>query len=143
MKTIANYTIFFGIITLLLSLLQVTATYSYENYFKENLFTIAGFDVIILQKVAMIFFFMSLLQKFENKNFKTLKYIASISFAIFFIHSWFLWFIRYFSLLDYLSFLPEPFIVITSTVTNIVFCIIIANILKLILGNFSRYIVGW
>lgn len=142
MNSIVSNTIFLGVITILLSLLQVVTTYRYNNYFKDSIFTFAGFDVIILQKIVMIFFFLSLLSKFETKNFFVLKYIASISFSIFFIHSWVLWFFRYFSLLDYISFLPGPLIVVTSTIANIFICIIIANIFKLILGKSSRFIIG-
>ena len=52
---------------------------------------LANFDLMIVQKCLLSIFFIILLSKFENRQFKMLKILASNSFGIFFIHGICIW----------------------------------------------------
>lgn len=60
-----------------------------SNYRKPP-FAYNGLDLLLLQKIALCFFFMVWLHRFETVTSKPLKLIASTSFAIYFLHMWML-----------------------------------------------------
>jgi fucose 4-O-acetylase-like acetyltransferase len=137
-KSLAIGTTMLGI-----SIIQVILNDSYGNYHKSAIFSYAGFDLIIIQKIIMIFFFLSILIKIDNKNVLVLKYLASISFALYFLHPWFLKAFGYFSIIDYLSLIPGAIIFPIKTIFVIALCLTTATLVKKTLYNKSRYIIGY
>lgn len=132
-----------GLLVLSLSALQVIVYDSIGNSHKEAIFTFEKFDIMIWQKVAMCFFFMSLLDKLENKDIPALKYLAETSFAIFFIHPWVFFLYGYYVIYQPLSFLSSPMFTVFNAVSAIVISMIIAKVLKLVFHRNSRMIIGY
>lgn len=127
---------------LFISLLQIKLYGTHGNFHKAEIFLYNGIDIIIIQKILLIFFIIAILQKFANEHIHVLKYLASVSFPIFFIHPWILFFINYYSVTDYLLFLPGMGIFIIITCTGVLGSILVANVIKLVLHQRSIYIVG-
>jgi surface polysaccharide O-acyltransferase-like enzyme len=140
---IKNKSFMFGLATLLISIIQILRNNSFGNYHKETMISYGGIDIIIIQKIFMIFFFLSILQKIDKKEIGILKYIASVSFAIYFLHPWVLWFLGYYSVTDYASFLPGIIIFPLKTILVIGICLAVATLFNVIFGNRSRYVIGW
>ena len=65
---INNKSIILGICVVGLSLLQIKTYGSYDNFHKDNIFSYNGLDIIIIQKVFLIFFIISLLHKISNRH---------------------------------------------------------------------------
>ena len=143
LSIIKNKSMVLGALVLCLSLLQIKIYGTYGNFQKDDIFSFEGVDLIILQKVLLIFFIISVLLKLEDKHIPILKYVASVSFPIFFIHPWILFFINYYSIKDYFNFLPG--IIVFGVITTIAFIgsIVIANMIKLTLKKRSNFVIGW
>lgn len=135
--------ILFFILTIMLAILQAYLFDGYGSVHKELIFSFEGFDTTIIQKIAMIGFFLGLLIKFEYYNISWLKSLATMSFGIFFIHPW-------------IGLIYGKFIPISITGNNqafsefvfrflfvLVLSILIVNIFKWLLGKRSGYITGW
>ncbi len=58
----------------------------YVGNFHKDIFVYNGIDFMILQKVALCFFFMVFLRRFEERSIPFLDFTAKYSFAIFFLH---------------------------------------------------------
>jgi hypothetical protein len=143
LNIVKNKSLILGGGVLVLSLIQITFYNTYKNFHKETFFSFEGFDVIILQKIVLIFLIISILQKCGNKKIPILNYIASVSFPIFFIHPWILFFLSWCSLTDYLLFLPGVIIFGVTSFLALTGSIILANVIKAILNKKSRYLIGW
>ena len=91
----------------------------------------------------MIFFFLSVLIKIDHKEIPFLKYIASISFAIYFLHPYILFFLSYSTVIKYINFLPGLAIFFIKTFFTIIISIVAAILLKKVLHKKSAYIIGW
>lgn len=89
-KAIHDKAWLFALMVLLLALLQTLFRDGFGNYHKADLFAYGGIDLLILQKIALCFFWLSILQKLTTRyqDIVMLKLIAAGSFAIFFIHPW-------------------------------------------------------
>jgi surface polysaccharide O-acyltransferase-like enzyme len=98
---------------------------------------------MIFQKILMCFFLLSLIQKFENKNIRFLKYIASASFAIYFIHPWILYFFDYLSVFERFNFLPGVLGSLVTVSLVMALSLAIAAIIKWAFPNKSRFVIGW
>lgn len=110
------------------------------NMIKPNIFDWNGFDLMVVQKILFILFLLSTLRKIEHVSLPALQFIASMSFAIFFIHTWVYSLLRkgLFSEVQHgiLGFLGIFALTISIT-------IIAALIVKRIFGKRSRYLIGW
>lgn len=140
---IKGKSIIIGLVVLFLSVLQVLLFKGHGNFHKEEIFSYGGVDIIILQKIAMCFFFLSILQKYENSNIPALKLLASSSFAIFFIHPWILEMFLKTGVLSFLEFLPGMEIFLMTALLALISSFLVAYIIKLGLKNNSRYVTGW
>jgi len=142
-KVTEGKSVILGLSVVLMSAAQILIYNRYGNFHKETLFSYEGIDMIIFQKILMCFFLLSVIQKFENKDIPFLKYIASASFAIYFIHPWILYFFDYLSVFESFNFLPG---VLGSGVTLssvMVLSLAIAAIIKWVFPNQSRFVIGW
>lgn len=135
--------IIIGLVVLFLSVLQVLFFEGYGNFHKEEIFSYGGVDIIIIQKIAMCFFFLSILHKYENSNIPGLKLLAQSSFAIFFIHPWILLFFSKSGLESFLYFLPGMGVSLITVPLVLISSLLFAYIIKLGLKKNSRYITGW
>jgi surface polysaccharide O-acyltransferase-like enzyme len=140
---IKGKSIIIGLTVLFLSVLQVLLYNEYGNFHKEEIFSYSGVDIIILQKIAMCFFFLSILQKYENSNIPAMKLLAASSFAIYFIHPWVLKIFKDTGVRSFLEFLPEIGNFIISVPLVLISSFLVAYIVKLGLKKNSRYVTGW
>lgn len=133
-----------GFIVFLLSFLQALFYTDHGNFHKDEIFSYQGLDIIIIQKIAMCFFFLSILQRYERKNIPILNLLASGSFAIFFLHPWTLMIFGNVGAQEFLgSFLPGMGVFIITVPIILISSLLVAYILKLGLKRSSRYVTGW
>ena len=143
---VKNKTIYLVFCGVLVSLGQILFYGRYGNFHKDYIFDYAGIDVMLLQKIIMCFFLLSILQKLDNTKILVFEYIASRSFAIYFLHPIILKLLEFTDLLrkihnqHYLHYLSE--FVVTFCVL-IILSIVLSEIVKFILGKNSRFLIGW
>ncbi|MBU2870034.1 acyltransferase [Colwellia sp. E2M01] len=133
-----------GYVTLLilgstiLSVYQLVVLNIPGNLSKE-MFTYAGFDLRLIEKGMQILGVYLLFERFCSKDIKFISLIASSSFAIYFLHSIVIFVIKRVVPANWEGFLYWHLL----TICVVGICILIAWILKKILGHKSRYIIGW
>jgi surface polysaccharide O-acyltransferase-like enzyme len=142
-KFLEGKSVILGFFVVLLSAAQIVIYNNYGNFHKSPLFSYRGIDMMIFQKILMCFFLLSLIQKFENKNIPFLKYIASASFAIYFIHPWILYFFDYLSVFERFNFLPGILGSVVTVSLVMALSLAIAAIIKWAFPNQSRFVIGW
>ena len=110
------------------------------NYSKQP-FEYDGIDLMYFQKIALCFFFMIWLSRFETCNSKVIHSLAATSFTAFFIHPFILGFLNK---LDFEFMLVNSWAVYLFFVCTIsLVCILIAKLVKKVLPKHSRYIIGY
>ena len=142
-KFLAGKTVVLGLAVILVSVVQLLIYDNHGNFHKGTLFLFNGIDTMILQKILMCFFLLSILKKLENREIPLLKHLATTSFAIYFLHPWVLYFFYRSSIIGYVSFLPSFLIFLLTATLVITICLVIATLFKCILGEKSRFVVGW
>ncbi|MDO9424780.1 MAG: acyltransferase [Methylobacter sp.] len=142
-KFIEGKSVILGLSVALMSAAQILIYNTYGNFHKESMFSYEGIDMIVLQKILMCFFLLSVTQKFEHKDLPFLKYIASASFAIYFIHPWILYFFDYLSVFKRFNFLPGVLGSVITVPLVIAICLSIAAMFKWALASKSRFVIGW
>ncbi len=140
---IKNKRLALSLATISISIAQVIQNKCIGNYHKAEIFSCEGIDFIIIQKVLMIFLFLSVLKKIDKKEFRSLKYFASISFAIYFLHPWMLKLLEYLNFIQYVSFIPGPIAFAIKTILVTALSIATATLFKKIFSKTSRYIIGY
>jgi len=91
----------------------------------------------------VIFFILSFLERLGSCNIRFMKYLANISFAIYFIHPWVIFFVAQYQVLKPIEFLPGVLIFLINFLFVMVASILIARTIKLVLNDRSRYLIGW
>jgi probable poly-beta-1,6-N-acetyl-D-glucosamine export protein len=135
--------ILLGLSVVLMSVLQIYLYDSFGNFHKETMFSYAGIDIMLLQKILMCFFLLSVLKKLDNKEIPFLKYLASASFAIYFLHPWVLYFLYESSILDQITFLPSILIALSTVLFVVAMCLLIATFIRWLFQESSRFVIGW
>ena len=102
-----------------------------------------GLDIMLLQKIALCFFFMVWLHRFEHVNSKYINVLASTSFAIYFTHGFFMQIIRTVVAAFDIEFYSPWLWYVPITLGMILTCLLVALCLKKLLPNHSRYIIGY
>lgn len=122
--------------------IQVFALNASGN-FNKSFFSITIPDVNIIQKILLCFLFISVLDRLEKTDLKTLKKTAETSFAIYFIHPF--WIRPLTRLPDRLGlgFQGNFFTLLVATFVMVICSIAVAQTIKLIFQKNSRYIIGW
>ncbi|WAK02631.1 acyltransferase family protein [Methylobacter sp. YRD-M1] len=143
LKFLEGKSIILGCLIILISAAQILIYDRYGNFHKETMFSYEGIDLMIIQKILMCFFLLSVTQKFENKDMPFLRYIATASFAIYFLHPWILYFLDYLSVFQRFNFLPGVLGFAITVPFVIAISLFIAILLKRVSFNNSRFIVGW
>ncbi|MFA5984666.1 MAG: acyltransferase [Methylococcaceae bacterium] len=133
----------FGVLVLVLAVLQIVIYDNYGNFHKASIWAYRGVDTMIFQKIAMCFFFLSILQGLEDKNIPFLKLLGSASFAIYFLHPWVMYGMESLAFLEHIRFLPSFAGFITGWLIVVAVSLALAFVLKLIFHEKSRYLIGW
>jgi len=132
-----------GLLVIGFSVAQVVFCGTYGDFSKGTMFYYNGIDIIILQKICMIFFMLSLLQRVENKRIPVLSYIASISFSIYFIHPFIIHLMSYYLVEESVrNFVSGTTVFLIKAVFVISISILLSFLFKRVLGGRSRYIIG-
>ncbi len=140
---IKGKTLIFGFIVIVLAILQSLYFDSRGAPSKADIFSYGGIDINIFQKIALCFFFLSLLLHFEDKKIPGLKLLASYSFAIYFLHTWILHITDQYRPYAMFPNVPE-FLVWFGVITfAVVASLIIAYLIKAVLKHNSRYLIGF
>lgn len=142
-RYINNKSFALGALVLLISSTQVLRRGFYGNFHKNEILAYNGIDIIIVQKVILIFFFLSMFKKIGNKEVPVLKYLASVSFAIYFLHPWVLLVVNHNPITTYFLLLPGGVAFLLRTIIAIIACLILLEFIKRVLDKKSRYIIGW
>jgi hypothetical protein len=127
----------------IICLVKVLVDGDHQNKHKAAIFSFNGIDVFIVQKYVQAAVMLSLLLRFADRRIPALHYVAERSFAIFFLHNWipFL-FGREFSWLErngVRGFFTFTLIAALSFVASIA----AADVLRAVLKERSRYLIGY
>lgn len=133
-----RYRFFLGIMWLL-SLLGMTLLGHVGNHAKLNPFTFEGVDLLVFQKIILIFFIISFLSYYAKSKIRILSFIADNSFPVFFIHSWVLAICSFAGITSYVVSIERVAIFFVF-----IFCmsLFIAVLTRKVLGQYSRFLVG-
>ena len=146
-KSVNNFikdrSIILGCIAVALSALRALAYNGYGNFNKTDIFSYNGIDIMILQKIAMCFFFLSFFQKYEITDIPALKLLASSSFALYFIHTWIVIVFEPTITKTFIGFLPGMAVFIITVPIVLSGSLLIAYTVKMVLKKNSRYVTGW
>ncbi len=134
---------YFGAMVIILALLQTVFYEGSGNFVKEEIFSYAGVDILIIQKIFLCFFFLSILQKYEDANIPGLKFLATVSFAIYFIHPWLMFVMNKYKFYFYFDRLPEAIAWLITLFAFLLVSLMIAYLAKAILKSKSKYLIGW
>jgi Acyl-CoA synthetases (AMP-forming)/AMP-acid ligases II len=126
------------------SILQVFINGSSDN--ESILFVYNGIDFQLIQKIFMCYFLMIFLHKYEDIKSPILNLLASTSFAVYFLHFWFIYFTYVYFLRHPSSILPtymQPLMWILYAVIFTAFSVSIALLIKKVIPSKSKYITGY
>lgn len=124
------------------AILLTQTVLGYSGNFHKPAFEWGGLDLMLLQKAALSLFLMTFLHKFEDRNWWVIDTLAAVSFAIFFIHPWFLRVIdAYEKKVGYNDENWPLYVLATITITFL--CAAIALLAKKVLGKNSRLLIGY
>lgn len=143
MKSIEDKSVILAVTVLVLTVahIHLTGGTGYLMY-KEDFFSFEGFDLLNIQKLFMSLFLISILHRFEDKKAPVFNYLAKVSVAIYFLHPWALGAIDKLSILDYFYFLPGGLVFLITVPLVVVICLLITVLLKMILEEKSRFLIG-
>lgn len=130
------------LIALGLGLIQVLL-FNVSGNFTKSLFSLTLPDINLIQKILLCFLFMSILDNYENTDIKSMKKTAETSFAIYFIHPFLLNPLAQLTRSFDLDFQGNLLTLLIATFFMIANCMAIAHLVKLVLKQNSRYLIGW
>lgn len=130
------------ILAIALGLVQVLVFQQTGNFHK-SFWSISVPDVNLLQKILLCFLLMSILDNYENTDFKIIKKTAETSFAIYFIHPFLINALYAVSSKLNLEYQGNFFTLLLATLVAVVGSMGIAIAIKAVLKQKSRYLIGW
>ena len=104
-------------------------------------FVLAGIDLNLLQKLALSLFLMLFLHRFEDVEIPPLQLLAASSFAIYFLHGWFIWAISLHQDRYHQFYGPHLLLVLTPLVMAASCCS--ARLIRRTFPGHSRLLIGW
>ncbi len=124
-------------------LLAVLQAFLYEacGDFQKPPFDLQGIDINLLQKMLLCLFFLIFLHRYEALNSRMLKALASSSFAIYFLHGWFIYGVSLFQSIyvEVYGFHLVPF----SSALIIGASYLLSSQIKEMFPKNSRMLIGW
>ncbi len=142
-NAIQNKSMIFGGLVILMAVIQLIIFDHIGNYQKEDPFALNGISLMLIQKILLIFFFLSFLQKYEQKESKLLKEIAAASFAIYFLHMIALQGLLKLKADALLSFSPDLISWLMISGMAIFICYVVARAVKYTFKRNSKLFIGW
>ncbi|WP_157824439.1 acyltransferase [Moritella sp. Urea-trap-13] len=140
---IKSYNILFLLLAILLAYIQGNIIGTVGSSHKD-LFVFSGIDIMYIQKVLLLLFFITSINALENFNIKPLSFLAKISFSIYFIHGYVLILLTRVSIDE--TLLNVGFGDTTATLVKFILVIVISSLLSMcvikVLGKRSRYFIG-
>lgn len=137
-----NLTLLGGALALLIAIeIGLFSTHGIYETKEPFTFPMGFVDWLLLQKLMLCFFLIGLFEKYPRLNNRPLNYVAKISFAIFFLHAYFLFAIKI--LLNYEIFDASVTLWFVRGVVCLALCAAAASSAKVILGKRSRYFIGY
>lgn len=131
-----------GLVVILLAIIQTWL--QWNGISRDNIMLFNNrFDFIVFQKIVMCFFFLSVFQKYKDRRIPFLKLLASASFAIFFIHPGVIMMFTETGILLFMTPLPGFVIFVVTCLLTVLVSLLFSYIVKLILKEKSRYVIGW
>ena len=131
-----------GLLAIALGLIQILMFEQVGNFHK-HFWSITVPDVNLLQKILLCFLFMSILDIYENTNFKLINKVAEISFAIYFIHPFVVTILYSISVRLNLNYQGNFISWILTGLLVLIISAAIAFATKAVLKKNSRYLIGW
>ena len=117
-----------------------------SNNTASELFVYNGIDFQLIQKLLMCYFLMICLHKFEHIKSPILNLLASTSFAVYFLHYWFIYFTHAY-LIRHPSIMPsqymQPVMWLFYAILFTAFSVWIAVLIKKVFPSKSKYITGY
>lgn len=108
----------------------------------KYLFQFNGFDLMVLSKISLIVFMFSFFEIFLKDRIQLLSYFAKISFGLFFVHAPVIYFLYKF-IFNKNQFLNTGIWgIFVFYILVLVLSVFIIEILKMVLKNRSKYIIG-
>ncbi|MBT9313468.1 acyltransferase family protein [Leptothoe kymatousa] len=133
---------FLAVLAIGLGLIQVYVLKHPGNFHKE-FFALTVIDVNLLQKIALCFLFLSILEMYEDEEIPSVAKVAETSFAIYFIHPMVL--NGAFTLVSKWNWQYEGNFLVWLMVgwATVLVSMAIAYGFKALLRKKSRYLIGW
>lgn len=142
-RLIRGRALLLGCMVLALAALQTGLTGSYGGLAKPTVFSYAGLDLILIQKVLMCYFLLALLLPLEKREIAPLKLLASASFAIYLLHPWVLLAIWESHIYDLAWFVPGFGDFVLTIPATMAISLLIAYLARRLLKTRSQYLTGW
>jgi probable poly-beta-1,6-N-acetyl-D-glucosamine export protein len=143
MPILKGKSVLLGVLVILLAGIQAQYSNVVGDYYKVDMFAYNGISITMLQKVCLIGFLLSLLQRIEHSEIKFLTLLAEASFAIYFIHMFVKLILEKMNILKLISLLPEVIGALLFSGLVVMTSLLVAMILKKLLKGNSRYFIGW
>jgi surface polysaccharide O-acyltransferase-like enzyme len=132
-----------ALILLIVTVSTATAMYllgQTDNLGKASILAWNGIDFMVIQKLSLIPFMLAFTMFLQKYDLPLLNTLASMSFALYFLHQWVLSFFRSAGLMDIEHGFAGVVLLFTATV---IFSYLLARTIKLMIGSKSRYMIGW
>lgn len=133
----------------LLFMIIFLAIYQYgmgvQGNFHKAFFSIERIDISYVQKILMCFMLLAFLSRYENFKNGKITMLTNTSFAVFFLHPFFLVVLNRVSLIDDIenSFIYKWTCLFGITSLVVIICILIAISVKKYVPKFSRNLIGY
>jgi len=132
-----------GVMVILFAAIQAYFSNVVGDFYKVNILAYNGISITMLQKVCLIGFLLSLLQRIEDIEIRFLTLLAEASFAIYFIHMFVKLLLEKLNILKLISWLPAIIGGFLFSWIVVITSLVIAIVLKKLLKSNSRYFIGW
>lgn len=129
------------LLVVVVSLAILQAKSDHIGSYHKRPFDYGGVDLMYCQKIAMCFFMMVWLYRFESYNNKIVHSIAAMSFCVYFIHPFILWFYIKWGF-DFSNINPV-IVTVLLTITIFIISITIGKLVRAICPKYSRFIIGY
>jgi len=111
-----------------------------DNTAKASILAWQGIDYMVLQKLSLIPFMLAFTMYLQKFDLPFLKTMANMSFALYFLHQWVLSFLRSSGLME-VNHGFAGVLILCAVATLLSY--LLARIIKKLIGNQSRYMIGW
>lgn len=134
---------FMFLVVILLSCIHVKLSMEKSGFSYVEYMPTGPVDLLLLQKIFICFLLLAMLNKLQHVEVKLLKLISASSFAIYFLHFGLfkvMYKLDFFTVFDF----APPILKWIFTIFSVVFAsVFIAYLIRLVLKEKSKYIVGW